>query len=191
MLLRVAFCLFACSSAHADLKKCIDPQGKVTYSDVACLGGSVPMRATNAMANTVDGTGFRMEVHKEASERERIAQEDLNRRQLQAQASEKSSQTAAAADKAAVAYANCVRDVERQGAPESVKAELFAACRTAGQSQRQTGLTDVALRDCVRNVERTGATGKDKARQLATCHGADVKPEPIALLPAAAFSAAK
>ena len=65
---------------------------------------------------------------------------------------------------------------------EDVKAELFAACRTAGASQRQTGMTEAALRECIQNVERTRVFGSDKARQLATCHGADVKPEPVVVV---------
>jgi hypothetical protein len=68
--------------------------------------------------------------------------------------------------------------VERQAVTEDVKAELFAACRTAGASQRQSGMTDATLRECVRSVERTGAYATDRARQIAVCHGADVKPEP-------------
>ena len=79
------------------------------------------------------------------------------------------------------AYANCTRDVERQFPTEDLKAELYAACRTAGASQRQSGIVDSALRECVRNVERTAAYPREKARQIAICHGADVKPEPAVI----------
>lgn len=191
VLLHVALCLVACSSAHAEYKKCTDTLGKVIYSDLACSGESVALRPVNVLANTFDGAGLRVQVQKDALERERIAQEELSRRLQQVQANEKSSQAEAAAYKAAAANTNCVRAVERQGATENVKAELFTACRTAGQSQRQTGLTEAALRDCVLNVDRTGASSNDKARQIAICHGADVKPNAITLLPAATFNTAK
>lgn len=199
LLFSVALWLVLCSSAHADLKKCVDSLGKVTYSDLSCAGTSVSLRAANTSGNTVDNSGLREQVQKEATttanadagDRERQSQEDLKRKQMQAQAAKDAKQAVMASEKDALAYANCVRDVDRQGAPENIKAELFSACRTAGGNQRQTGLTETALRDCVRSVERTGATSKTKARQIAVCHGADVKPEAIAVPPEPAPSTSK
>jgi hypothetical protein len=133
--------------------------------------------------NTLDGSEFRDKIQKdkeaaakfEEAERQRATQEANYRQQAQAQAAR---QDAFNAERDSAAYATCVRDVERQGPTEDVKAELFAACRTAGSAQRQNGMTESAIQDCVRNVERTGTFGKGKALQVAICHGADVKPEP-------------
>jgi len=175
--------LLLCTHAGAQTRKCTAPDGKVTYSDVACPDSTKSERPVETNGNTLDSSDLREKIQKdrtataqaEAKERERADQEARDRQQAQAKAAR---QEAINAEKDANAYANCVRDVERQAPAEDVKAELFAACRTAGSAQRQTGMTEAALRDCIRDVERTGAFGKDKARQIAICHGADVKPEP-------------
>jgi hypothetical protein len=183
-----AACLF-CSSSEAQLRKCIAPDGKVTYSDVLCDGNTISERQVNPRGNTLDSSGFREQVQREQDaaaqtrliERDRASEEAAKRQaqaHQQAQTDEATRQASMQSAKDSEAYGNCVRDVERQPATQQVKAELIAACRTAGYVQRQTGMSQGAVNDCVRSVERTGASGKDKARQLATCHGGDVKPEP-------------
>lgn len=185
----IAVSLLLCANAEAQLRKCIAPDGKVTYSDVVCAGNTASERKVNPRGNTLDSSGFREQVQREQDaaaqanlrDADRASQE-TNSRQAQVaqqtQAAEAAKQASLQSAKDSDAYANCVRDVERQPATHQVKAELIAACRTAGFVQRQTGMSQGAVNDCVRNVERTGASGKDKARQLATCHGGDVKPEP-------------
>jgi len=187
--------LLLCATAQAQPRKCTAADGKVTYSDVACPERTASERAVETRGNTLDGSSLREQAQKdkaaaaqsEATEQERAAQTANQRQQSQAQTAADAKQRAlnAAGDEAA--NANCVRDVERQQVDETLKAELFAACRTAGASQRQSGMTEGALRDCIRNVERTGAPPWDKARQSAVCHGADVKPEPLVVVPVNRF----
>ena len=176
--------------AQAETRKCTGRDGKVTYSDVVCPERTQSERSVDTRGNTLDASELRDKVQKdkaqteqaEALARERATLEASLQQQAQAQAAHAARQDALNAEKDAAAYANCVRDVERQSPTEDVKAELFAACRTAGSSQRQTGMTEAALRDCIQSVDRTRVVGKDKARQLATCHGADVKPEPVVVV---------
>jgi hypothetical protein len=161
--------------ASAQPRKCTAPDGKVTYSDVACPDRTAFERAVEVGGNTLDGSTLREQAQKDkavaaqaqAAERERFATESTAVKQEMQKAQSD-----------ATAYANCIRDVESQSITEDIRAELFAACRTAGASRRHSGMTNSFLRDCVRNVERTGAIPNNKARQIAICHGADVLPDP-------------
>ncbi|MES2951449.1 MAG: DUF4124 domain-containing protein [Pseudomonadota bacterium] len=172
------------SPTQAQTIKCTAPDGKVTYSNVACPDSTRSVKPVDTTGNTLDSSALREQVqkdkatatHVETTQREQAAAEASIRQRAQAQAAEAAKQQAQSAAKDEAAYANCVRDVERQSVTEDVRAELFAACRTAGASQRQSGMTDGALRECVRNVERTGASSTERARQIALCHGADVLP---------------
>jgi hypothetical protein len=175
------------ASTHAQTFKCTGADGKVTYSNLACPDSTQSVRPVDTSGNTLDGSSLREKAQKDRAdaaqtqdkEREQAAAEAGQREQAQARAAE----TAQKAEQDTAAYTNCTRDVERQGATEDVKAELYAACRTAGGSQRQSGMGEGTIRECVRNVERTGAYAADRARQVATCHGADVKPaQPVVVL---------
>ena len=178
------------ATAQAATRKCTGRDGKVTYSDVVCPERTQSERGVETGGNTLDASELRERIHKDkaaaeqaaAQERERVAVESRLQQQAQAQAAQAARQDALNAERDALAYANCVREVERQSPTEGLKAELFAACRTAGSSQRQSSMTEAVLRECIQNVERTRVVGNDKARQLATCHGADVKPEPVVLV---------
>lgn len=186
LLLLIAASILLPLSAQAQAIKCTAPNGKVTYSNVACPGNTASERSVDTSGNTIDSSELREQAQKDkaaaalnqAKEQERAASEASGRQQAQTQAAATAKQQAQKAQSDEAAYANCTRDVERQSVTEDAKAELFAACRTAGASQRQSGMTDAALRECLRSVERTGASPNDKARQIAICHGADVKPEP-------------
>ncbi len=186
LLVTASLVAILCSPAQAQTIKCTAPDGKVTYSNVACPDSTQSVKPIDTGANTLDGSALREQAqkdkatatHVETTQREQAAAEASSRQQSQAQAAAAAKQEAQKAQSDEAAYSNCVRDVERQSVTEDVKAELFAACRTAGASQRQRGMTDAAVRECVRSVERTGAFPKDKARQIALCHGADVLPEP-------------
>jgi hypothetical protein len=175
-----------CFPAQAQTTKCTAPDGKVTYSNVACPDSTASERSVETRGNTIDSSELREQAqknkatasHVEATQREHAAAEAASRQQAQTRAAAAAKQEEQKAQSDESAYANCTRDVERQAVTEDVKAELFAACRTAGASQRQSGMTDATLRECVRSVERTGAYATDRARQIAVCHGADVKPEP-------------
>jgi hypothetical protein len=186
LLIATSLGVLIATPTHAQAIKCTAPDGKVTYSNVACPGNTASERSVDTSANTIDSSELREQAQKDkataaqnqAKEKERAALETDSRKQAQAMAATAAKQQGQKAQSDEAAYANCTRDVERQSVTEDVKAELFAACRTAGGSQRQSGMTDAALRECVRSVERTGANPQDKARQIAICHGADVKPEP-------------
>ncbi len=190
--------LMLCASAHAQAIKCTAPDGKVTYSNVPCPVNTASERSVDTSGNTIDSSELREQAQKDkaaaarndATERERAALEASSGRQAQAHTTAAAKQQAQKAQSDEAAYANCTRDVERQSVTEDVKAELFAACRTAGASQRQNGMAETTLRDCVRSVERTGAYPNDKARQIAVCHGVDVKPEPpvVRLSPTVRFN---
>nr|WP_315487990.1 hypothetical protein [uncultured Rhodoferax sp.] len=174
------------SPAQAQTIKCTAPDGKITYSNVACPDSTQTVKPVDTSANTLDGSALRDQAqrdkaaatHVETTQREHAAAEASSRQQAQAQAAVAAKQEAQRAQSDEAAYANCVRDVERQSLTEDARAELFVACRSAGASQRQSGMSESAIRDCVRSVERTGAFPKDKVRQVAMCHGANVLPDP-------------
>ena len=186
LLIAASLASLLCCPAHAQPRKCTAPDGKVTYSDVACPDRTTFERAVETGGNTLDGSGLREQAQKDkadsaqarATERERAAFEAGSRQQAKAQAEAAAKQEAQKAQSDEAAYTNCVRDVERQTVTEDLRTELLAACRTAGASQSQSGMANAAVRDCVRSVERTGAYPRDKARQIALCHGADVQSEP-------------
>lgn len=186
LLIAASLAALLCARAEAQTIKCTAADGKVTYSNVACPNSTQSVKPVDTSANTVDGSGLREQAqkdkatatHVETTQRERAAAEADSRQQAQAHAAAAAKQEAQKVQSDEAAYTNCVRDVERQSVTEDVRAELFAACRTAGASQRQSGIANAALRDCVRSVERTGAYPRDKARQISLCHGADVLPEP-------------
>ena len=178
--------LLVCSAIQAQTIKCTAADGRVTYSNVACPDSTQSIKPVVTTGNTMDGSALREQAQKdratatyvETTQREQAAVESSARQQAQAQSAAIAKQEAQNARTDETSYGNCVRDVERQSGTEDVRAELFAACRTAGASQRQNGMSDNTLRECVRTVDRTAASANDKARQVATCHGADVKPEP-------------
>jgi len=159
--------------ANAEVFKCEGANGKIQFSDTACTTGSrsqvLPDRAPISAQQQQDAQQKNMRLQSQAAEPagEKVA----------AQATRSRAQNPQPND--ADAVANCVRDVERRGASQNVKAELIAACQSAGQNQRSKNLASDTVSDCVRNVERTGASEKDKSRQIAVCHGGDVKPEPV------------
>lgn len=174
------------ASAQAQTIKCTAADGKITYSNVACPDSTQSVKPVDTTGNTVDGSALREQAqkdkaaatHVEATQREHAAAEASSRQQAQAQAAAAAQQQAQKAQSDEAAYSSCMRDVERQSVTEDIRAEMYVACRTAGASQRQSGMSESAIRDCVRSVERTGAFPKDKVRQVAMCHGANVLPEP-------------
>lgn len=171
----------------AQVFKCKGADGKIQFSDTPCRGATQseivkdrgsyvdPQDQYNAQQRTA-----RMQSEIAAKDNEKAAAVAAYQGELkhqEAEAARKASASQAAANDAD-AVAACVRDVERRGAAQNVKAEMIAACRTAGLGQRSMGISGDAVSNCVKNVERTGASEKEKARQLAICHGGDVQPEP-------------
>lgn len=56
-------------TAHAQVRKCILPDGKVTYSDVLCNKDAAKQADVNLVANSVDKSPARAEARKFAMER--------------------------------------------------------------------------------------------------------------------------
>jgi hypothetical protein len=174
------------ANTSAQLYKCKGADGKVQFSDTACKAGSaselIPDRAPVTPQQRYEAQQRAQQMrdeaaaleHEEASVR---ARSDAGQRHLEAQADRRAAATQSASD-AGEAINDCIRDVERRGTSQDVKAELIAACRTAAFVQGSTGISGDAVKDCVRNVERTAASEWDKARQIAMCHGGAVPPEP-------------
>ena len=173
----LTFTLFSLAvTAHAGVFKCTGADGKMQFSDTPCQSGA----KTEVLPDRAPITPQQqLEAQQRAARLQ--AENAVNDGQPTSPpgpiATPAAVPQAPAADDADAA-ANCRRDVERQPASQKVKAEMMAACQSAGRTQRNTGLTTDAVSDCVRSVERTGASGADKARFLAQCHGGDVKTEP-------------
>ncbi len=190
-MLRYLFVLAAAvaiGNANAQVYKCKSSDGKMQFSDTtwSCKGGIpaefVPERTSIDPRETAAAQqrAQRMQNEVTALDNEKVnAQAEYQAQQqkrVQAEA-ERNAVVASTASYDTEAVSNCVKDVERRGASQNVKAEMIAACRTAGIAQRSTGMSSEAVSTCVKNVERTGASEKEKARQLAACHGGDVQPE--------------
>lgn len=163
------------TSAAAEVYQCKDAKGKMTFSDTACQPGSeaktIPDRAPVTEQQRLEAQQRSAQMQSE------VATQDGT--PTSGQPPEVKAASAPAAENDAGAVANCVRDVERQPASEDVKAEMIAACQSAGRNQRTAGRTEDSITECVRKIERTGASGKEKSRAIALCHGGDVKPERV------------
>ena len=175
--------IFVTGADAQTLFKCIGDDGKIEISDRACdpvsRSEKMPDRAPITQQQRYEAQQRAQRLQDEAANGE-ASSETAKSVAASAQKTEDQGQAAAAANTAADdenAIANCVRDVERRGASQDVKAEMIAACRTAGQVQRSSGMSSDAVSECVKRVERTGASEMEKARQLAMCHGGDVQPE--------------
>lgn len=160
--------------ASAEVFRCEGANGKIQFSDTACTTGS----RSQVLPDRAPITAQQQQDAQQRNQRLQSPAAEPGGENVSAQtASPSPTQNAVPND--ADAVANCVRDIERRGASQNVKAELIAACQSAGRTQRSTNLASSAVDDCVRNVERTGASEKDKSRQITVCHGGDVKPEPV------------
>lgn len=181
----LALSLFIVTSVHAQVYKCTGADGKHQFSDVPCREAEKTeiVRDRTAAVSVEEQQAARQRTirmqeeitAKEKEEEVRIAQGQAEQ-EREAKAVKKGQDDEEA--KRTEAVSNCVRDVEQRGASQDIKAEMIAACRTAGASQGASGVSADAVRECVKNVERTGASEKEKARQVAICHGAEVEPRP-------------
>lgn len=149
------------ASASAQLYKCKGSDGKIQFSDTACKVGSkteiVPDRAPITEQQRYDALqrSFQMQNEAAALDDEKTAAQanyQAQQQQKEAQAAKQASASQTASNDTE-AIQNCVRDVERRGAAQNVKAEMIAACRTAGLTQRSTGISGDAVKNCVRDVE--------------------------------------
>jgi hypothetical protein len=185
-LLSLIISILSITSVHAQpVYKCMGTDGKYQFSDVPCketekteivrdrTSGVSEQEQQEARQRTV-----KMQeeiVAKEKDEEARIAQRQAEqKREEEIKAREKEQDVEDT--KRSEAISNCIRDVVRHGASQDIKAEMIAACRKAGASQRTGWVSVDSVRECVRNIERTGASEDEKTRQVAICHGADVEP---------------
>lgn len=178
-------------NASAEVFKCKGSDGKVQFSDTHCQAGSasevMPDRVPVTSQQRQEAQQRGAQMQREAASLEENEANAQGHRHASAQrrsAEQDRLPPAAPATSNADAYENCIRDVERHGASQNIKAELIAACRTAGRgsvsgSRSNNGDTRTdadTVAECVRSVERTGASEAEKSRQLAICHGGDVRP---------------
>jgi hypothetical protein len=59
----LALVLVACVS-HAQVRKCVGADGKISYSDVICAGGASE-KGVRTDANTIDTSGFRKQAEQD------------------------------------------------------------------------------------------------------------------------------
>lgn len=175
----------AIGTANAQVFKCKGADGKTQFSDTPCKAGNnsevVPDRApvTKQQQYEAQQRAARLQDESAALDQSKANAQAEFQAQQQRQAAAKQAASVPEPVNDSEAISNCVKDVQRRAAPENTKAEMIAACRTAGVAQRSTGASSEDVKNCVRNVERSAASEKDKARQLAVCHGGDVQPEPV------------
>lgn len=59
----IALIFVACTaSVQAQVRKCVGPNGKVTYSDSLCAGGTASETSVRTDANTLDSSGYRQQA---------------------------------------------------------------------------------------------------------------------------------
>lgn len=125
--------------AQAQPRKCTAPDGKVTYSDVACPDRTASERPVETSGNTLDGSALREQAQKdraaatqaEATARERAAFAEGIRLQAQAQAAADAKQEARNAQSDTAALSRCLHNVERTEAFPKDKARQMALCHGA------------------------------------------------------------
>lgn len=79
-LLFVVVLLVASVNAHAQVKKCTAPDGKVTYSDILCNSSSTTMSIKNPDGNTVGNGGYQASTPSKCDVALKNYQEALARR---------------------------------------------------------------------------------------------------------------
>lgn len=55
----IAACTLFAGAAHAQVRKCTGPDGKVVYSDFVCAGNTVKETGVSSGGNSVDASGLR------------------------------------------------------------------------------------------------------------------------------------
>lgn len=175
--------------ANAQMFRCTGTDGKIQLSDRPCLGAAEVsvIREHNSRVSERDQYNARMRT---ARMQDELRQQENDKAVAIARFNAEQQQRATLPKKGiaenpstadANAVAACIKDVERRGASQNTKAELVAACRTSGTSQRNSGISGGSVDDCIKGVERTASNEKTKSREIARCHGADVQPEPVAV----------
>ena len=177
------------AAANAQMFRCTGTDGKIQFADRPCLGSAEVsvVKEHNTRISQQDQYSARMrtarmqdELRQQESDRSTaIARYNAEQRRQATSPTKSIADTPSTSDADAVTA--CIKDVERRGASQNTKAELIAACRTSGASQRNSGISGELVNDCIKGVERTASSEQTKSREIARCHGADVQPEPVAI----------
>jgi hypothetical protein len=77
----IATATVLCFAAHAQVRKCTGPDGKVTYSDFVCASNTSKESGIKTNANTLDASGLREDSqrYKTAGEVERAMQQGASK----------------------------------------------------------------------------------------------------------------
>ncbi|MDR2452534.1 MAG: DUF4124 domain-containing protein [Candidatus Accumulibacter sp.] len=178
--------ILAVTNVHAQqVYKCVRTDGKHQFSDVPCKGTEKTEVIRDGAASVSEQEQrearqrtVKMQEEIVAKEKEKEAEIARRRAEQKREEEIKAGETERDLEhaKRSEVVSDCVRDVARRGASQDIKAEMMAACRGAGTSQRASGISVDSVRECVRNIERTNASEDEKTRQVAVCHGANIEP---------------
>ena len=58
----VLVCILVSGASHAQVRKCTGPDGKITYSDFVCAGGTKTESSVRTEANVIDSSGYRRDA---------------------------------------------------------------------------------------------------------------------------------
>ena len=64
IILVMAVAFLTCGAAHAQVRKCIGSDGKVTYSDFVCAANTAKETGITTNANTIDASGMRQDANR-------------------------------------------------------------------------------------------------------------------------------
>lgn len=173
--------LILCSSLHAQARKCVGADGRVTYSDALCDTKSQSQTTVNTNANTIDHSGLRQEAQKLRAEKSEAASSERldNLRQsnpVECKFSYHALGDAKGKKLAADAKEECLRNIEakRTGQPGSREAyglwkDHFAqtsANRGAAVAQANANANATATRNSIddvgKAVDNVGKAVRDK-----------------------------
>lgn len=152
--------LFFLVGAQAQVRKCIGPDGKVTYSDFICSGTTVHEKEVKTNANTIDASGSRKDVQRFEADEQKARTNDRIAAGMQNPPTEcKFSYYTVGDEKGKVLAANakeeCLRNLEAKKTGQAVSLEqynLWKDHRQISETQRS--------RARVMNCNPNGAGGQ-------------------------------
>jgi septal ring-binding cell division protein DamX len=156
-------------NAWADIYKCKTPSGKTIISDTGCKDNSAAVAVHSSESLTqqqridAEAVQRRNKAQLETLENENTAWR--NQPSPPSPVSPVAAGNTTAMDEEAIRL--CVRDVERRGGPEKQKAELIAACRTAGPPATAADVGTAQGTDTTAPVGRWPGKTASRVRRLA------------------------
>jgi hypothetical protein len=162
----IATFVFAAGSlSHAQSpKKCVDANGKITYTDQACAASSRTTTQIRITENVMDGSSDRASAQRILQEEtEAAALQERQIRQLQS-----SKRSEINDDKN---YKACVSEVENnRGLSNRQKADLLVRCQGAASTQLTTPVAKI--NECVSRINAMrGLSSRQQASALVGCRG--------------------